>query len=103
MLRTFSFAAAMILAASAACAEDAQVVIDNFVFTPAALTVKPGTKIVFLNRDDIPHNIVDAKGGFRSKALDTDETYARVFDTPGEFVYFCGLHPQMTGKIVVAP
>ena len=36
---------------------------------------------------------------FRSKALDTDESFVFTFDKPGEFVYFCGLHPQMKGKI----
>jgi plastocyanin len=91
------------LAFQARAAEEAHVTIDNFIFTPATLTVIAGTKIVFLNHDDLPHNVVDAKGSFRSKALDTDESFERVFDKPGEFVYFCGLHPQMKGKIVVTP
>jgi len=90
-------------AALPARAEDAKIVIDNFVFTPATLTVKAGTKVVFVNHDDLPHNVVDANGGFRSKALDTDENYEHVFDKPGAFAYFCGLHPQMKGKIVVEP
>jgi plastocyanin len=92
-----------LLAAPAYGAEEAKVTIDNFVFTPATLSVKAGTTIVFVNHDDLPHNVVDAKGGFKSKALDTDETFARVFDKPGEIVYFCGLHPRMRGKIIVTP
>jgi plastocyanin len=38
-----------------------------------------------------------------SKALDTDDSFAFVFDKPGEFIYFCGVHPQMKGKIIVTP
>src|SRR5450759_4382069 len=31
--------------------------------------------------------------------LDTDESFAFIFDMPGEIVCFCGQHPQMKGKI----
>jgi plastocyanin len=81
----------------------ATVTIDNFAFTPASLTVKPGTVVTFVNHDDIPHSIVDVGKAFRSRALDTDETYAFTFTTAGDYDYFCGLHPHMKGKIVVAP
>ena len=77
--------------------------IDNFAFTPAEITVKAGTKVVFANHDDIPHSVVGEGGKFRSPALDTDESFTIVFDTPGEIVYFCGLHPKMKGKIMVTP
>ncbi|MFO1103679.1 MAG: cupredoxin family copper-binding protein [Methylocystis sp.] len=93
----------LLLTAPALGAEETKVTIDNFTFSPATLSVRAGTTIVFVNHDDLPHNVVDANGGFRSKALDTDETFARVFDKPGEFIYFCGLHPQMHGKIIVTP
>ena len=36
----------------------AQVSIDNFTFSPAELTVAPGTEVTWTNRDDIPHTIV---------------------------------------------
>lgn len=102
-MKLFWIATAAMLASLPAAAEETKIVIDNFVFTPPTLTVKAGTKIVFVNHDDLPHNIVDEKGAFKSKALDTDESYARIFDKPGEIVYFCGLHPQMKGKVVVTP
>ena len=82
---------------------EATVTIDNFTFTPATLTIKPGTKVTFVNHDDIPHSIVDAKGKFRSKVLDTDESYSMTFNTVGDVAYFCGLHPHMKGAIIVAP
>ncbi len=84
-------------------AVDTDVKIDNFTFSPDILTVKRGTKVVFQNHDDIPHSVVDAAGKFRSAALDTDDSFSVTFDTAGEFAYFCGLHPFMKGKIVVAP
>jgi len=83
--------------------KEATVTIDNFAFTPETLTVKPGTKVTFINHDDIPHSVVAVEKAFRSKALDTDEKYEFTFEKAGDFAYFCGLHPHMKGKIVVAP
>ena len=84
-------------------ADDSNVGIDNFAFTPAVLTVKPGTKVTFENHDDIPHLVVAVDGKYRSKALDTNDKFSIAFDKPGEYAYFCGLHPTMKGKIIVAP
>jgi plastocyanin len=86
-----------------AAAEPAKVMIDNFAFTPAVLQVKAGTAVTFLNRDDIPHSVVAAAGAFHSPALDTDESFTYTFAKTGEFIYVCGLHPFMKGKIVVVP
>jgi plastocyanin len=86
-----------------AAAAPTQVSIDNFAFTPATLSVKAETKVTFLNHDDIPHSIVSGDSLFLSKALDTDDSFDFTFTTPGEFGYFCGLHPHMIGKIVVVP
>jgi len=84
-------------------AAEVQVKISNFAFTPQELTVKPGTTVTFENDDDIPHLVVATDGSFRSKALDTGDKYAFTFSKPGDFAYFCGLHPHMQGKITVGP
>jgi plastocyanin len=84
-------------------AADTEVNIDNFAFTPKELTVKAGTTIVFLNRDDIPHSVVGSNGEFHSKALDTDESFSFTFAKAGSYAYSCGLHPKMQGRIVVTP
>jgi plastocyanin len=97
----FAIAAAMLLCANIARAEDViEVHIDNFVFEPAQLTVKVGTTVKWTNRDDIPHTVVSA-GKFRSKTMDTDDSFSFTFATAGEYKYFCSLHPHMTGMIKV--
>ena len=83
-------------------AKDANVItIDNFSFSPAELTVAVGTTVKFVNHDDIPHSVVENNKAFRSKALDTDDSYSYTFASAGTFDYFCGLHPKMVGKIIV--
>ena len=96
----FAAAAATILRTDRARAEDTEVHIDNFVFAPAALTVKTGTTVTWTNRDDIPHTVVCA-GKFRSKTMDTDGTFAFTFTAAGEYKYFCSLHPHMQGVVKV--
>lgn len=85
---------------TAARCEDMKVTIDNFTFSPAQLTVKVGTTVTWKNQDDIPHTVVSA-GKFKSKALDTDDSYSFTFTAPGDYTYFCSLHPHMTGMIKV--
>jgi amicyanin len=81
-------------------AQEIQVTIDNFTFSPPELTVKVGDTVTWTNHDDIPHTIVSA-GKFRSKTLDTDNTYSFTFASAGDYKYFCSLHPHMTGMIKV--
>jgi plastocyanin len=93
-------ALACALAPLAAQTKNAEVTIDNFVFGPQKLTVKAGTMVTWTNRDDIPHTVA-LPGTFKSKVMDTDESYSFTFATPGNYAYFCSLHPHMTGTIVV--
>ncbi len=79
----------------------AEVKIDNFSFGPGTLTVPVGTTVTWTNRDDIPHTVVSAAGAFKSKVLDTDDKFSFTFTKPGEYTYFCSVHPKMTGKVVV--
>ncbi|MEI9924779.1 MAG: cupredoxin family copper-binding protein [Bradyrhizobium sp.] len=90
------------LAFGTVSAQEANVVtIDNFTFAPKELTVAVGTTVKFVNHDDIPHTVVETNKVFRSKALDTDDSYSYTFATAGSFDYFCSLHPHMVGKVIV--
>jgi plastocyanin len=86
-----------------AAANAAAVKIDNFNFTPPALVVAPGTTVTWTNADDSPHTVREKDGKFKSAALDTDDTFSQTFVAPGEYEYFCSIHPRMVGKIVVKP
>jgi plastocyanin len=87
--------------ATPALADDPMVTIGNFAFAPAELKVPVGTTVTFRNDDDTIHSIVAPDGSFRSKGLDTGDTFSFTFSKPGEFAYICGLHPFMHGKVTV--
>ena len=86
-----------------AAADPATVTIDNFAFSPPVLTVAPGTRVTWTNKDEEPHTVMSADAGqtFKSPALDTDDKFAFTFDRPGTYKYFCSIHPHMSGTIVV--
>ncbi|CCD88526.1 Putative copper binding protein (modular protein) [Bradyrhizobium sp. ORS 285] len=81
-------------------AETIKVTIDNFTFAPAQVTVKVGDTVTWTNHDDIPHTVVSA-GKYRSKTLDTDDSFSFTFTSSGDYKYFCSLHPHMTGMVKV--
>lgn len=91
----------MALAHATFAADAATVEIKKFVFEPKEITVAPGTKIVWINRDETPHQVKAGDGSFVSTAMDTDDKYERVFANEGDFSYVCTLHPFMTGIVHV--
>ncbi len=80
-------------------------------YDPDTLTIKKGDKITVTNKDNVPHTVTSGTGP-------QDPTSAKSFDTsiiegaksadistdklaPGEFPFYCSVHPYMTGKLVV--
>jgi plastocyanin len=107
MVRAWFLASAVLtlcVAASCPAAETSgttQVLISQFMFMPMTLTIKAGSSVTWVNRDDEPHTVVSDTGLFRSGALDTDMSYTFKFDQPGSYRVLCSIHPQMTAVIVV--
>jgi len=95
------FALVLAATAHAAPAADVTVEIRKFAFEPKEITVAPGTKVSWINRDETPHQIKTDDGSFTSTAMDTNDHYEQVFAKEGDFSYVCTLHPFMTGVVHV--
>ena len=80
-------------------------------YEPDPLTVKVGDTIAVDNKDTTPHTVTNGKDA-------TDPNMGKLFDTsiinagdsadvvtadlkPGEYPYFCSVHPYMTGSLTV--
>ncbi len=93
---------AMPASAPAGAPVDANAVaIHNFAFGPNAITVAAGTTVTWTNQDNEPHSVVMVDQSLRSPPMDTGGHFAHTFATPGQYRYFCGFHPQMTGVVIV--
>jgi plastocyanin len=90
-----------LLIALPAMAQDVRIDIKEFMFGPRDLSITAGTKVTWVNDDQIPHTVMETHKAFHSAALDTDDSFTYQFDNAGTFEYFCALHPQMIGRIVV--
>jgi plastocyanin len=75
--------------------------ITKFAFAPQEITVAPGTKVVWTNRDEAPHTVTSKDRSFDSKGMDTNDTYEHTFATEGDFGSLCAVHPFMTGVVHV--
>ncbi len=78
-----------------------RITIGNFSFLPQIVTVKAGTTVTWINKDDVPHTVSSTTQKFRSGVLDTDGEFSYTFSDPGTYEYFCSVHPHMTGKVIV--
>ncbi|MEO3427353.1 cupredoxin family copper-binding protein [Pelagibius sp. CAU 1746] len=75
--------------------------IESFEFLPQQATVKAGTMVTWVNRDDSPHTVYSLDESFLSDVMDTDQEFSMVFDKPGEYPYLCSVHPHMKGTVIV--
>ncbi len=101
--RQLAIADAPLLKASAAGpAGGHDVRIDNFSFSPTELSIASGTRVTWINHDDIPHTIVATDKQFASPVMDTDDKFVYEFSKPGTYRYYCSIHPHMTGAVVVS-
>lgn len=79
----------------AVSAETFTVTASNFAWTPASLAIAPGDSVTFTNGGG-SHNW-ELDGGGDSCSLPC----TRTFNEPETIGYHCGIHPSMTGTIVV--
>jgi len=77
----------------------AEINIQNDAFAPATLTIKKGTLVTWTNNDSAAHAI--KSNLFNSGELAKGDTYKFLFNNPETFDYSCGIHPTITGKIIV--
>jgi plastocyanin len=77
--------------------------IANSSFTPGELRVRAGTRVRWVNGDQLQHSVTADDGRFDSGLIDPGKSFERVFDRPGTYSYHCTPHPFMHGRVIVEP
>lgn len=75
------------------------ITMENISFS-GTTTVQSGDTIDLVNNDEVPHTFTDEDGSF-DVSISPGETSSHTFEEPGEYSYFCTIHPAMTGTITV--
>src|SRR5262245_59125293 len=70
-------------------------------FVPADVAARVGDTLQWVNKDLFDHTGTARDGSF-DVAVDTDKSGSVVLKSAGTFEYYCRLHPNMVGKVVVA-
>jgi plastocyanin len=78
---------------------------DDAVFRPGTITVRSGTTITWVNNDLSVHTATYGEqrdpDSFDSQLMSPGEEYSFTFEGAGTYGYFCQLHPNMTGSVIV--
>jgi amicyanin len=82
------------------------ITIKNFAFDPQSMTVGAGSTVRWVNSDRVTHRIVfiDTAGrdtDVDSNPLSASQSWSSKFDKPGTYDYYCTIHTDMKGKIIV--
>jgi plastocyanin len=75
--------------------------IEGFVFSPARVKVPPGTTVLWTNRDGVDHDVTLLQHDVASPLVGKGGEIAVAFRRPGEYRYYCHVHPFMQGTVVV--
>jgi amicyanin len=78
----------------------------SFAFSPASLTIKAGTTVVWKNTTTVPHTVTSDDGksfdsGIANPIAARSGTFSFTFTTAGTFAYHCAIHPFMQATIIV--
>ena len=87
--------------------------LNSKAFSPNPIKIKVGNTITWINNDNTIHTVSSGKpnsqdagqifdSGLTSLMLPS-KSYSHKFTSPGEYSYFCRLHPNMVGTIEVEP
>ncbi|MGI0004579.1 MAG: cupredoxin domain-containing protein, partial [Candidatus Nitrosotenuis sp.] len=76
-------------------------------YVPHEITIKQGESVNWTNDDSAFHTVTsgyydEPDGLLDSQQLDPAQKFSHVFSEPGQFQYYCRLHPWMEGKIIVS-
>ncbi|OGN99050.1 MAG: hypothetical protein A2Y58_00450 [Chloroflexi bacterium RBG_13_51_52] len=77
------------------------VIIEGLAFSPSTITVDAGTTVTWTNQDTVNHTVTSRMGIFDSGIMSRGSSFSRTFTNFGDFEYYCTLHPNMVGHVIV--
>ncbi len=98
-----------------------EVVIENYAYNPADITVPVGTTVTWVNQDAVGHTVTEGDPNSPKAAnlrvfdssgealtgkvalIGAGQSWSYTFTTPGTYEYYCIVHPYMVGHITVTP
>ena len=77
------------------------VTIEGMRFNPQTLTVQHGDRVVWTNKDLIPHTASANSMAFDSRSIAPNASWSYVPRKAGNYPYGCSFHPTMQALLIV--
>jgi plastocyanin len=77
------------------------VLISGYAFRPATITVAPGARVTFTNRDQTNHTATSNSGAFDTGTIGPRASRTVILKRPGTYTYLCQFHAFMKATVVV--
>jgi plastocyanin len=74
------------------------IVDSSFTGSPS---IAVGEPLTIVNSDTVAHTWTAEDFSFNSGNISPGAQYTHTFDAPGDYAYFCEIHPEMTGTMSV--
>ena len=82
---------------------------EGYLYQPNTTQVRVGDTVSWTNDDDTLHTVTSGSGtdenagtSFDSGMMGTGKIFEHTFTTSGEYPYFCIVHPDMIGSVIVS-
>jgi len=80
---------------------DVTVDMRGFEYFPRDLTIDAGATVTWENSDNVPHTATENDKAWDTGVIGKDNESSLTFDTPGEYEYYCTIHPSMKASLTV--
>jgi plastocyanin len=71
-------------------------------FSPNPIDIKVGDTVTWANNHRQGHTVTSDTAKFDSGNIAPGQTFNHTFDKPGNFEYYCIIHPSMIGEVNVS-
>jgi len=76
--------------------------IKNLSFDPNTINIKTGTKVTWINNDNVAHTITSDSGDLlKSPIITPGRSFSFTFTDPGSENYHCSIHTMMKGNVTI--
>jgi plastocyanin len=80
---------------------DVTVDMRGFEYFPRDLTIDTGASVTWKNSDNVPHTATENDKAWDTGVIGKNDESSLTFDTPGDYEYYCTIHPSMKARLTV--
>src|SRR6266446_206943 len=77
------------------------ITMKNSAFSPATITVASGSKVTWMNDDNMVHTVTTSDASLNSGDIAVGYSYSKTFSSAGTYNYYDTQNTSMTGVLII--